>query len=347
MVSSRDPALPEGESVALIPALIAAAVCAGFIRSGFLTLLFLVPLGVIVCGYNQKTFWLALAAAILGNGLLSLGLILSVQSVRQVFFWDILYFSLTALIYGWIMAPSKGARFLRFSRPFRFILGSVAEALFFFFILSTESEQGVLRNLLWSQAEAVTSLYISSSGADVVRRSLLEQYLTPQIILDTLRFVALRGGGVVSCLFVFFINRQLSFFAARFTRRGRAGMSEGGIAFFHAPPWLIWVLSFSLFLILGARLIKAEIPEIIAWNVLVISGVLYLAQGSGIIFYFLSRSSLPPFLRVLLNILMVFLILSPGINMLALGALALLGVAENWVPFRAPKSQGPSSTPGM
>jgi uncharacterized protein YybS (DUF2232 family) len=347
MVSSRDPALPEGKSIALIPALIAAFVCVGLIRSGFLTLFFLVPLGVIACGYNQKTFWIALAAAVLGNGLLSLGLILSVQSAGKIFLWDIFYFSLTALIYGWIMAPSGGVRFLRFSRSFRFITGSVVEMLFFFFILAAESEQGVLRNLLWSQAEAVSSLYISSSGADVVRRSLLEQYLTPQTILDALRFAALRGGGVVSCLFVFFINRQLSFLAARLIRRGRAGTSEGGIVFFHTPPWLIWVLSFSLLLILGARLIAAEIPEIIAWNILVISGVLYLAQGSGIIFYFLSRSSLPPFFRVLLNVLIVFLILSPGLNMLALGALALLGIAENWVPFRVPKSQGPSSTPGM
>jgi len=37
-------------------------------------------------------------------------------------------------------------------------------------------------------------------------------------------------------------------------------------------------------------------------------------------------------------------ILSPGINMIAVSAILLLGIAENWLPLRAPK-KGPASTP--
>jgi hypothetical protein len=45
--------------------------------------------------------------------------------------------------------------------------------------------------------------------------------------------------------------------------------------------------------------------------------------------------------------LVILLVFSPGINAAALGVLVLLGIAENWVPFRAPKPDGGSSTPGI
>jgi hypothetical protein len=55
---------------------------------------------------------------------------------------------------------------------------------------------------------------------------------------------------------------------------------------------------------------------------------------------------MPPLKRLFLNILVVALVFSPGVNAAALGVLTLLGIAENWVPFRAPKPDGKSSTPG-
>jgi hypothetical protein len=321
----------------------------GLIRSGFLSIFFLVPLGFIGIVYNLKTLMFGVLAAILGNGFLSLGLVFSLSLAWGGLLWDLFYFTITILVFGWIMAPSGGAsRLLRIPRSYRFILGSAAAALVFLFILASAGNNLELNKLFLGQAEAVASFYVASAGTDVVQQSLLERYLTPEAILETLRFVALRGGGVAVYLCIFFISRQLSLLAARFTRRGRANMPSGeGMIRFHASPRLIWVLSFSLFLILAARLIKIEIPEIIAWNILVLCGVLYLVQGGGIVLHFLSRAALPPFLRLMLNVLLFFVILSPGINAFALGALALLGIAENWVPFRAPKPHGPSSTPGM
>jgi hypothetical protein len=321
----------------------------GLIRSGFLTFFFLVPLGFIALLYNVKTLGFSVFAAILGNALLSLGLILSLRQAGGALAWDILYFSVTTLLFGWIMAPFQGeSPLLRIPRSYRLISGAAAEALLFLFIFAAAGDNSEFKKLLLAQAEAITSFYIASSGTDVVQRSLLERYFTPEAILEILRFVVLRGGGVAACLCIFFISRQLSLFAARFTRRGRANPSSGeGMIRFHTSPRLIWVLSFSLLFILGARLMGLEIPEIIAWNLLTLCAALYLAQGGGIVLHFLSQAGLPPFLRVALNVLIFFVILSPGINAFALGLLALLGIAENWVPFRAPKSHGPSSTPGM
>jgi hypothetical protein len=348
MVSPRDSPAPVQDFTAFLPGLVSAVISVGLIRSGFLAVFFLVPLGVIAGKYNTKTLLFSLFAAVLGNGLVSLGLAYSLGHNGGDLIRDIFYFTFTMAVYGWIMAPAgEGFSFLRISRAYRFIAGAAAEALAFLLIFSLAGDNSAFRYILREQAETITSFYIASSGSDVVQRSLLEQYLTPELILETLRLVILRGGGVVSCLFIFFINRQLSLFIVRLTRRGQLPASSGGMARFHASPRLIWVLSFTLFFVLLSRVVKIEVLEIAAWNILVICVVLYLAQGGGIVLHYLSRSSLPPFLRLMLNIAIFFLILSPGINAFALGAVALLGIAENWVPFRAPKSHGPSSTPGM
>jgi hypothetical protein len=106
-------------------------------------------------------------------------------------------------------------------------------------------------------------------------------------------------------------------------------------------------LSFSLLAILLFRILNITVLETVAWNVLVICVMLFLAQGGGVALFMMSRRMLPPVMRFLLNVLIIVLFFSPGINALVLGALVLLGIAENWVPFRASKLDGSSSTPGM
>jgi hypothetical protein len=204
--------------------------------------------------------------------------------------------------------------------------------------------------MIRTQAEALSALYAASTGADVVARSLTEQYVTAEYIQETLVFVALRGGMVVSCMAIFFISRQLALTISFFIRRAKTGglqTSRGSLITFHSPQRLIWVLSGSLLFILLGRNLKIAPLEIVAWNILVICGILYLAQGGGIVTYFLTHAAMPPLMRFFLNLLLIIMIFSPGINAVLLGALILLGIAENWVPFRAPKPQGPSSTPGM
>jgi hypothetical protein len=53
-----------------------------------------------------------------------------------------------------------------------------------------------------------------------------------------------------------------------------------------------------------------------------------------------------PIARFIFNVLIIIVIFSPGINTIALAALFFLGIAENWLPLRAPKQDGPTSTPG-
>jgi hypothetical protein len=315
-----------------VPAFVCAIISVAMIRMGALSFLFLVPLGYTAAAYNPAAAWLAFLTAAILNGGVSFGFSVYYNTGPGGLAVDVLHYTVTALGFTWIMA---GGDFPRVRTLYRFIAAAVAGALAFLCVAyitwNSEHFAGVIR----SQAEWLSSVYISASGADAVRRSFLEQVLTPEKVMAVIAAAALRGGALASAFFLLFINREAAFGMARLFRRRRR--SAQGLSGFHVPANAIWVLSFSLAAVLLARAGKLEVVEVVAWNILALCAILFLAQGGGIALYTLTRRPLPPPLRLLCNILIVVAIFSPGINTVALGLLILLGIAENWLPLRAPK----------
>jgi hypothetical protein len=328
------------KAIAWLPALVGAAVSVGLSHNGFAGFLFLLPLGLVAWCCNPPSAWCAAAFAAAGNvlWLLALGV-----SRSQALPWaDMLYLTALIAVFAWITAPpARGGGFLRISAVYRIAAGGALSSLVLALSFHSAGGDQDWRSLFRPQAEFLASLYAGASGADEVRRSLTEHYLTADAILDMIGAVALRGGMVVSCVALLAASRQLSLLAAALVRRKRPG---GSLAAFHLRPECIWALSFSLLAILAGLNFGIAPLEIAGWNILVLCGILYLAQGVGIAIFFLGR--LPPGMRFALNLGLAALVLSPGINAVFLGALILLGIAENWAPFRAPKSDGPPPTPG-
>jgi hypothetical protein len=333
----------------LISALICALISAVLIRSGFLSFFFLLPLGYAVAVCPVATARRALAAAIGFNIFITLGIgfFLTISPLSLAL--NALYYTLLYLFFFWIMAPpERGPAVFRVRTAYRLLVGAVAGGMMFLFIEYTIVDNTGASPLFRSQAEFLSSLLIASSGADAARHSYAEQAFTPERLIEILRLGALRGGAVASSLILFFISRQLAWSLAWIGRRIRPlGPGSGSLRTFFVPPHAIWFFSVSLAAVLGSRICGLTLAETVSWNALTLCVMLFLAQGGGIVLYTLSRRALPPMLRLFLNILVIALIFSPGINALALGVLVLLGIAENWVPFRAPKTDGSSSTPGM
>jgi FtsH-binding integral membrane protein len=138
--------------------------------------------------------------------------------------------------------------------------------------------------------------------------------------------------------FLFFINRQISFFMARLITKKREN-ANGDLIRFHAPKKTIWVFSLCLLVIVTCGVFSLNYAGIAAWNVLIICAILFLAQGGGIVLHYLTRRPMSIFMRLLCVILFVFFVFSPGINMAVIAALVLLGIAENWLPLRVSKEQ--------
>jgi hypothetical protein len=329
------------KGIAWLPALMGAAVSVGLSRNGLVGFLFLLPLGVVAYCCNPKTAWFAAALSALGNALFYLAAG-GFQSRSMLPGADMLYLTVVITVFTWITSPPAwGGFFLRMPTAYRIVAGALVSSLALALVLySAQDDQG-LRSLFRSQAEALASLYAGASGADEVQRSLTEYYLTADTIMEIIRVAALRGGMAASCVVFFAASRQLSLTAAALIRRKRP---EGSLASFHVRPECIWALSFSLLAIVGGLNFGIAPLEVAGWNILVLCAILYLAQGGGIAVFFLAR--FPSGMRFVLNLGILVLLLSPGINAVFMGALILLGIAENWAPFRTPKPNGPPPTPG-
>jgi hypothetical protein len=328
-----------GGKLALVPALASAAVCILFIRSGFLVFLFLVPFGFIAFRFNPRTAWASFGIAAAANFAIVFISMLAGKLSGAEAVWDVLYFTAMCSFFTWIVAPLWGGGALsRVNGAARMAVSSVLCTLVFIGVLNRALADEVFYAAIKTQIGAITSLYKAGSS-DVVQNALLDS-LTPEFVIETMKALVSRGGGLVSCIFIFWINRQAGIILARiFGGRYRGGSFRS----FHVHPNFIWVLSFSILLVLASSVLKWAAPEALVWNVLVLCAILYFAQGLGVLQHFLMAA--PSFLRLLLPLLFIILVFSPGINAVLLGATALLGIAENWVPFRAPKPKGPPPTP--
>jgi len=147
-----------------------------------------------------------------------------------------------------------------------------------------------------------------------------------------------RGIMLAALVFVMFINRQLSFLVSRLFRKRRAGDLTG----FFAPKRTVWVFAAALPVILLGRTLPAPFVEIVAWNVLVACALVFLAQGGGIVLFNLSRRSMPVPVRVILAVVFVVIMFVSPVNLFVLGALLILGVAENWFPMRRAEPEAPA-----
>lgn len=281
-------------------ALVTILVCTGismlFLRTGILAMLYLIPLGyaVIVTGSVWYTFFTASLANIV--------LTLIFSNSADNMWMNVFYITSLFLLFTWIM----GGRILR--TTYRFILASAAGAVAFLIIIFRSDSD------FFTVFIQVANEFFQASASEE--------------LLETAKKILLCGGAFASVILMFYVNRQISAGIVSFVKRQKI---DKGLASFYAPANTIWVLIGSLSTVVLASLFKIEIPEIIAWNILVICAIIYLVQGIGILMYLLTRRS--PAFRVGVNILLIVVILSP-VGLVVIISLLLIGIAENFRPIR-------------
>jgi len=327
-----DKPVPRGGKSLRIPVLICAVLCAVLIRTGFLSLFFLVPLGFCAVAFGPAAAWYCFFFAALGNAVLSTGF--SIMDGLGFPGLQILFFTVLTLGFTWIMAgnPASLPPFLPRARTaFRFIAASIAGSLVLLGMIYSMSKDENFLAQARSQIEAVSSGLIASSGADPVQQEAMERVLVPDKILEMIFSIFFRGAVLFSMFFMFFISRQAAFITARLVTRRQ---QNGDLIRFHAPPKTIWIFSLCLLVIVACNIFSLNYIGIAAWNILVICAILFLAQGGGIVLHYLTRRPIPAIMRLFGCVLFVFLVFSPGVNLAVFAVLVLLGIAENWLPLR-------------
>ena len=317
----------------LVPAAICAAACVFLMRMGLLSLFFLVPLGFSAAAYGAAVAWLALALAALGHGIWSAAASLGSGLGLAGLGMDMLHFAVLAAGFTWVMAGNPaGPALPRIRTFFRFAAASSAAALMLVG-MTVWMGRGGFGELARGIEPLFSAFIAAAAGGDAVRQSVLEHSLAPEQVIEMAVALFLRGGALLSAAFLLFFSRQMSFLLARLFRKGAAG--GGDLTGFFAPKKTIWLFSLSLPFVLLGRALGMQAVEIAAWNLLVMGGLAFFAQGGGVALFCLARRPLP--LRILFVALFVAAALRPGLNLFALGALLVLGIAENWLQMRAAK----------
>lgn len=105
------------------------------------------------------------------------------------------------------------------------------------------------------------------------------------------------------------------------------------------PEDFVWVLLASFFAAIAAQALR--LPAAVRtplWNAAALTCVVYASQGFAILAFLLRRRN--PFLpahRLAINLAMLSLV--PGLNLVVLAGLPLLGALETWITFRKPNKE--------
>lgn len=111
-------------------------------------------------------------------------------------------------------------------------------------------------------------------------------------------------------------------------RKQGMGTSEKSFALWHAPD--SWV--FGLIASLGLLILPDESTNLIGWNLTILFGALYLAQGIALADFFMRKLRMHGFVRALM--LTIILFLPPLI-----AALVAVGVVDIWADLRKVRAQ--------
>lgn len=99
------------------------------------------------------------------------------------------------------------------------------------------------------------------------------------------------------------------------------------------PENTVWVFLGSWAIVLVTILVDMPMVESVAWNIALSSSLLYLVQGISIL-AFLVRKRNPGATTTRIFFLSFILVMLPGVNVIPLIGLPLLGVSETWVRYR-------------
>lgn len=135
-------------------------------------------------------------------------------------------------------------------------------------------------------------------------------------------------------LFVYFLTVAGSIWVGGVVTARFQGVRGDGFRSFHIPERAVWPLLVSWALILVHYLVGLGIVAYAVWNIGLLLLYLYGMQGIGIIQTILDRRSVSRYFRVLLTAGMVMLVFWPGVNLVILIGLPILGVTELWIHFR-------------
>jgi hypothetical protein len=197
------------------------------------------------------------------------------------------------------------------------------QAMASLFVDVSKTLSGVISSADVTAGSLFASLLVPAKLQELTQGYLLRSFLVDVIVLLSFSWWAGQASAA----------RTSALFGARATFRFAAFRLEG---------WYLWPLIFSGALILADLFFGISFWAYAAWNAGIVLLFLYGLQGMAILRFLFEKHGVPRILWLLLIAALVVLAASPRAGLFVILAVPLLGVSENWIRFRVPRSAAPT-----
>jgi hypothetical protein len=300
---------------------------------GFLSLLYLVPLQVMAKkrGENGLLFAsLLVLAAVLVTAFIHTRAVEDVQVKNALIFLElVLPVMLVASLYTVNRQFSQKWRALYRLLGVTLAVGIVSVPIILIVKQNTKFVD-YFRDQVAQVVEVFTGSLFLQSG--VYEEGVVRSLFNPDRIMQTIKAVFFRN-----YLFSFFLMLTLNWRVGIGITRRFFGGTVPVLSRFVLPGKYIWVFLISWAGILADIFFGLQAVGYIVWNIGLISLFLYGLQGTGIIRHMLEASNLGRGVQTFLTMMIVFLLVVPGINILIIMGIPIFGVSEVWIHYRKPK----------
>ena len=229
-----------------------------------------------------------------------------------------------------IIAGVLGVSYFRNRTVNSLIAVTAGFAFFSFFVIFYYSGNEEIVNLLKNQIIYVSDMFRNTvTASDSFESSVLIKELQPDLIIESTLKLVFRN-----YLFVYFIMLSGSWFVADSIQRRRNKKQQFKLVDFYVPEIMIWPLIVVLAGVLLDIFLGLSWLGYIMWNSTFIMIFLYGLHGIGLIKYLLDRYKVPGSGRRLITIFTIVVLLMPGINLVLLIGVPVLGVSELWIRYR-------------
>jgi hypothetical protein len=215
-------------------------------------------------------------------------------------------------------------------RYYKFLFAAVLSGLVGIPYLMFLQKNQDLNDLILGQIQIINNLF-AANGAEQVESGVGQIVLNPE---NTLEFA--KSLFYSTYLFGYLILLGGSWMVGSLigNRTMRSKRKVVNLRTFFIEEKNVWPLLFSWAIVLLSKIIDLGIIRYIVWNTGLIMLLLYGLQGIGILQFLINKKNVVKNRRLFLGLLIFFLILTPGINLVLFIGVPVLGVSEIWIKYR-------------
>lgn len=217
-----------------------------------------------------------------------------------------------------------------YRRLFRMLFATMAAMLVFVPVYLFLKENQVFADAVTAQLNAVAGVF-TAEEAGTYETEVLKSYLGEEGLIGYMKNFYRRSAGAIYFLILLITSRAADLVGFRFGRRDILRLVD-----FKVPEILLWPM------LLTAVAILVEVFELtglgfmspIVWNAGLILLFLYGLQGLAILRSLFIRFHVPSGLRLMTEFILIMILVMPGINLVVIIGLPVLGISETWVNLR-------------